>query len=178
MSNTLTEAFFRLEKPLRPWYLWAMKQFENRWIYEFFEEKPDAIVKSMFGGLALYYQGQLKFLLSENPGDYSYRGKKYEFEVWNGVLIATDRIHHESLLKQFPFLVNHPVLPKWLYLPFTYEGWEERMELILRLVKTSDTRVGIWPQQKSRKKTKTAKKTSKKKVVSKKTTKKSARKSK
>ncbi len=155
-----------------------MKQFENRWIFEFFEEKPDAIIKSMFGGLALYYQGQLKMLLSENVGDYSYRGKEYEFEVWNGVLIATDRIHHESLQQQFPFLVNHPVLPKWLYLPFTFEGWEERIEMITRLVRSADPRVGVWPQEKSRKKTKkkTAKKVVKKKVA-KKVTKKPARKS-
>ncbi|WP_374000951.1 hypothetical protein [Bdellovibrio bacteriovorus] len=176
MSKTLTEAFFRLESFLGPWYLWCMKQFENRWIYEFFAEKSDAIIKSMFGGLALYYQGQLKFLLSENPGDYSYRGQKYDFEIWNGVLIATDRIHHDSLLKQFPFLVNHPVLPKWLYLPFTFEGWEDRIELILRLAKTSDPRVGIWPQEKSRKKSKVAKKSSKKKVTQKKVAKKAPRK--
>lgn len=147
-----------------------MKHFENRWIYEFFEDRPEAIIKSMFGGLALYYQGQLKLMLSEGTGDYSYRGKKFDFEIWNGILIATDRPYHESLQKQFPFLVSHPVLPKWLYFPFTFEGWEEKAELIIRLVRSGDPRIGVWPQEKSAKNTKKkeAKETTKQKAVKKK----------
>nr|BFD64990.1 hypothetical protein HAGR004_00120 [Bdellovibrio sp. HAGR004] len=168
MSKALTEDFFRLESFFGPWYLWCMKQFENRWIYEFFEEKSDAIIKSMFGGLALYYQGQLKLVIMEDAGNDLYRGKKYPYDIWNGLLICTSREQHPALQAQFPSLVLHPVLPKWLYVPFTSESWESLADSIIKLVRSGDPRIGVWPQQKKKKKV-SRKKVSKKISTSRKT---------
>nr|BFD57905.1 hypothetical protein CKG001_00120 [Bdellovibrio sp. CKG001]BFD61332.1 hypothetical protein BdHM001_00130 [Bdellovibrio sp. HM001] len=145
-----------------------MKHFENRWIYEFFEEKPDAIIKSMFGGLALYYQGQLKLVIMEDAGNDLYRGKKYPYDIWNGLLICTSREQHPALQAQFPSLVLHPVLPKWLYVPFTSESWESLADSIIKLVRSGDPRIGVWPQQKKKKKV-SRKKVSKKISTSRKT---------
>lgn len=145
-----------------------MKHFENRWIYEFFEEKPDAIIKSMFGGLALYYQGQLKLVIMEDAGNDLYRGKKYPYDIWNGLLICTSREQHPALQAQFPSLVLHPVLPKWLYVPFTSESWESLADSIIKLVRSGDPRIGVWPQQKKKKKV-SCKKVSKKISTSRKT---------
>lgn len=138
-----------------------MKYFENRWIYEAFEERPEAIIKGMFGGLALYFEGQLKLVLMESPGDHTYRGKTYPYDIWNGLLVCTDQSHHEALLTQFASLVPHPVLPKWLYLPFASESWEESATTLQKLVRSSDIRIGVWPQQKKKKKKKKKKKAKK-----------------
>lgn len=108
----------------------------------------------MFGGLALYYQGQLKLVLMENPGETTYRGRSYEYDIWNGLLVCTERSSHDSLLKQIPSLVPHPVLPKWLYLPFAREGWEDVAETLTRLVRGADPRIGVWPQEKKKGKSK------------------------
>jgi len=133
-----------------------MKTFENRWIYEFFEENPDALLKGMFGGLALYYQGQLKLVLMENPGETTYRGRSYDYDIWNGLLVCTERSFHDSLVKQIPSLVLHPVLPKWLYLPFAREGWEDVAVALTRLVRGADPRIGVWPQEKRKGKSRRA----------------------
>lgn len=144
-----------------------MKHFENRWIFEAFEEKEDSILKSMFGGLALYHQGQLKFILMENPGDNEYRGKKYSYDIWNGLLVATDQSRHPLLIKTIERLIPHPVLPKWLYLPFTFENWEDDVEKLLRLAHRGDPAIGVWPQEKKKSKIKKKKPASKKRVLKK-----------
>ena len=147
-----------------------MKQFENRWIFEPFEEKPDCVVRSMFGGLAMYYQGQLKLVLMENVGARSYRGRDFDFDIWNGLMLATEREKQALLTQEVNHLVPHPVLPKWLFLPFAKEGWEEEVHKIHRLLRRGDPLIGVWPQQRSKKKKKPA---SKKRALRKKTSKKS-----
>lgn len=129
-----------------------MKHFENRWIFEPFEEHSDCIVKSMFGGLAMYYQGQLKLVLMENPGDTSYRGQKFPFDIWNGLMIATDKECHQKLTQLLSSLTPHPVLPKWLYLPFASEHWENDVETLQKLIRRGDPLIGVWPQKKKTKK--------------------------
>ena len=97
--------------------------------------------KSMFGGWAYYIDDRIVMLIFENPGDYKYQKKTYKFEVWNGCMFPVEHEHHEKALKQFPELVNHPVLPKWLYLPLHTEGFDELVsEVLNQAVKTT----GFW----------------------------------
>lgn len=100
----------------------------------------------------MYYQGQLMLVIMEDAGNDLYRGKKYPYDIWNGLLICTSREQHPALQAQFPSLVLHPVLPKWLYVPFTSESWESLADSIIKLVRSGDPRIGVWPQQKKKRK--------------------------
>ena len=79
-----------------------------QWLWEPLEDDPTFVLRSMFSGKATYFGGKL--MLYFTAGE----------EPWRGVLVCTDRVHHVSLLAEFPELAPHPILPKWLYLP---EGW-------------------------------------------------------
>ena len=63
-------------------------------------------------------------VLAESPGETSYRGKDYHFEIWNGIMFPTEQTHHASLIAEFPGLRPHPVLGKWLYLPAERDDFE------------------------------------------------------
>ena len=116
--------------------------------------------KRMFGGLAVYYRELMRFCIVESPGDKQWRDEKYAFDIWNGVLLCTSREHHESLQAQWPSLVSHPVLGKWLYLPMTADSFESDFSELVEHVQKNDPRIGIVPGTKKRK---SKKKKSKKK---------------
>ena len=42
----------------------------------------------------------------------------------------------------------HPVLPKWLYLPESADGFERMAEKLVQLVRRRDPRIGVAPQPK------------------------------
>jgi len=133
--------------------------------------------KKMFGGLAIYYDGLMVLTLSEKAGDREWRGEKFSYDLWNGVLVCTSREHHESLKTDIPALVNHPVIPKWLYLPMEDANFEPLFDSLVEIIMNKDQRFGIVPGMKSRKsKKKKVKKATKK--TKKKTSKKSAKKTK
>ena len=90
------------------------KDFALSWILEPLEDLDTYLTKRMFGGLAAYLDGKMIALLAESPGDREWKGQTFDFEIWDGLLIPTSREHHESLQKEFPYLLNHPVLGKWL----------------------------------------------------------------
>ena len=69
-------------------------------------------------------------------------------EPWRGVLVCTERVHHGALCAQFPALSLHPVLPKWLYLPETADGFERIAENLVTAAKRRDPRLGVTPQPK------------------------------
>lgn len=100
----------------------------------------------MFGCLAAYVQGRMVMVLAEDPGEKSYRGKSYPFDLWDGILIPTEREFHASLRKEFPGLLPHPVLGKWLYLPARHEDFESAARDIARLIARGDKRLGIEPK--------------------------------
>lgn len=116
------------------------------------------LTKPMFGSLALYYRGLNVAILSENPGENSYRGKKYSFDLWDGVLVPTFHVHHDSLKSQIPSLISHPVLGKWLYLPRQTEEFEEISILLVDLIRRQDPRIGVEPAVRARKKKRKVKK--------------------
>lgn len=129
------------------------KQFSLEWAFEPFQDDPSFFSKRMFGGLSAYKDGRIVMVLTENPGEQSWRGKNYAFDIWNGILFPTERKHHPAILKDFPSLVPHPVLPKWLYLPMTVDDFEAVAEIIAKLIGRNDVRFGVIPKAKDRKST-------------------------
>jgi hypothetical protein len=129
----------------------AKKDFALLEYFEDLQQNESFLTRRMFGGLAIYYKGLFVAMLIEEPGDKTYRGKKYQFDIWDGVLIPTSREYHELLFKDFPDLVSHPVLGKWLYLPQQTENFEEILAKLIRLIRKQDPRLGIIPKEKKKK---------------------------
>jgi len=103
------------------------------------EGEASFVLRSMFGTKAAYLDGKLMlgFTAKEEP--------------WRGILVGTAREHHVSLLAAIPSLRPHPILGKWLYLPEAAEDFEAVAELLVRLVRGRDSRIGVDPQIKKRK---------------------------
>ena len=143
-------------------------KFELSDIYNPLENSNGLIFKHMFGGMAVYSEGLMKFLHCEDRGEGTneWRGQVFDFAIWHGMMICTDYAHHESLLKDYPELVNHPILAKWLYLPLLEEDdFRSSAKKLLHKALKNDLRIGIVP---GKKKSKTKKKTTKKKKKKKK----------
>ena len=107
-----------------------------QWLWEPLEDDPTFVLRPMFGGKSVYLDGRL--MLYFTAGD----------EPWRGVLACTDRVHHASLLAEFPELAPHPILPKWLYLPESADRFEGVAERLVALAKRRDPRLGVSPQPK------------------------------
>jgi len=93
----------------------------------------------MFGCRGCYLYGRLVLVLAG-------RGK----EPWNGLLVPTEREHHQSLRHDHKCLVIHPVLKKWLYLPEPHENFEEAARAIVERILGNDARIEVEPSGKSR----------------------------
>lgn len=126
-------------------YPW-LEKFNNAWAFERILKSPTALAKRMFGGAAVYDRGQLLLLLMESPGENVYRGKKYAFDLWNGVFLPTSREHHQALLAEVPSAVSHPVLGKWLYIPEDSENFEEDVRRALLLIARESELIGVTPK--------------------------------
>jgi len=122
------------------------KEFASTWVFETFDRDPTFCTRRMFGCLGAYVQGRMVMVLTEDPGDQSYRGKKYAYDIWNGIMLPTDRCHHESLIKEFGVLRSHPVLGKWLYLPAEDENFEILAREIGMRIAQGDPRFGVEPE--------------------------------
>ena len=109
------------------------------WLWEPLENNAPFDLRSMFGARAVYMGGrcQLLFFAKKDP--------------WRGVLVATDRQHHDSLVKEFPSLSAHPVLTKWLYLPETSGDFESTAQRLVTLVGRCDSRIGVESSPKEKK---------------------------
>lgn len=132
----------------------AVKNFNLLEHFGSLMQDPSFSTARMFGSLAVYYRGLNVAVLSESPGEKSFRGKRYRFDLWDGVLFPTERSHHASLTEDFPQLQPHPVLGKWLYLVQQTEDFEETLKEILHLIRRQDPRFGILPGQKKKAKKK------------------------
>lgn len=108
--------------------------------------------KPMFGGLAYYINDRIVLALFESYGDRSYKNKSFDFDLWNGCLFPADRENHPEILEKYPFLINHPVLPKWFYLPAIHEDFEAHTETILRQIRKGSELFGTIPNSKTKKK--------------------------
>ncbi len=107
--------------------------------------------RPMFGGFAYYFEGKLGLVTFESEGDRVYRGKTYDYDLWNGCLFPLERAYHAKALGLAPYLKNHPVLAKWLYLPQQTEEFEERAEFLLKRIFRSGSYWGVVAQQKAKK---------------------------
>ena len=101
-------------------------------------DEPSYIEKAMFGCKGCYLHGRLVLVLAA-------RGK----EPWNGLLLPTERNHHQSLRRDHKSLVIHPVLKKWLYLPESTEDFEESALTLVESIFDNDPRIGVEPKAKS-----------------------------
>jgi hypothetical protein len=126
------------------------KIFGLHWLFEAFEGHPGFIEKRMFGGIAAYLDELMVMVLMEDPGNRSYRDQTYSFDIWNGMCLPMDRENHQAAKALFPQLVNHPVLPKWLYLPMSAEEFEETAREIAERIARGDRLFGTVPPKKKK----------------------------
>jgi len=115
-----------------------MKAFDNAWICQEFEAHPSFFTKPMFGGLALYLFDRLMLILVEPT--------KTGRWTWHGVLIGTDRDRHPAICNEFPHLVPHDVLKKWLYIDSRHPHFEPTMAQVAKAVARNDPRFGVQPR--------------------------------
>ena len=124
------------------------REYSLVWAFDPFQDQPSFLTKRMFGSLAAYVHGRL--MLCEDPEERKWKGKTYPFALWNGILIPTEKQHHDSLIREFSDLVSHPVLPKWLYLPMNVEEIEEMATKMGERIARNDTRFGVVPKERRR----------------------------
>lgn len=105
-----------------------------QWLWEPLEADPTFVLRAMFGAKAAYLDGLLMlcFCAREEP--------------WRGVLVCTEHAHHAALCAEFPALVPHPILPKWLYLPETADAFERTARRLVALARQRDPRLGVAPK--------------------------------
>jgi len=108
--------------------------------------------KSMFGGFGYYIDEKMILAAFEGGEDRSYRGQKFDFALWNGCMFPAEKENHDEILKLFPFLINHPVLPKWLYIPVESENFDDHIETIMKEIRRQSPLFGTIPQRQSKKK--------------------------
>jgi hypothetical protein len=111
------------------------KAFDNEWILEPLSEHPTFFTRRMFGGLAAYLFGRQMLLLVEPTKSGRWK--------WHGVLICTGFQQHASLQAEFPALIPHQVLRKWLFIDSTHEDFETTMEAVAKRIAGNDKRFGV-----------------------------------
>ena len=112
--------------------------------------------KRMFGGFGYYIEEKLILVIFETYGNKEHRGQKFNYEIWNGCMFPVEKDLHPEVLQAFPFLINHPILPKWLYLPAESEDFENNADLILKEIRRRNAWFGTFPKQKRPKKEKSS----------------------
>ena len=103
------------------------------WLIEPLLGEPTFEFKAWFGGRTVSLEGKHRLVLTMQE------------EPWQGVLVCTTHEHHESLRADFPSLVQHPVLGKWLYLSDATPTFERDARRLVQLVRARDPRLGILP---------------------------------
>jgi hypothetical protein len=119
------------------------RQFLYRFLLEPLLEDPSAVEKPMFGCLAVYAHERLKVVLAEGDAP------------WNGLLVPTEHEFHAALRSEFPELVAHPVLKKWLYLREDQDCFERVAGALVNGMVRDDARFGVVPPRKKKKPRKT-----------------------
>jgi hypothetical protein len=101
------------------------------WIFEPLEDDPGYFLRKLFSFDAAHLDNRIYLAV--------YGGK----EPWNGLLVCTSREHHASLLTQYPQLVSHEVLGKWLYISQTHPEFESVAVDLAMMVRRRDPRLGV-----------------------------------
>lgn len=120
-------------------------------LFESLFELESFAYKKMFGGLAIYLNQKMVTVLSEDKASHSWKGTHYPVALWNGILIPTDFPFHFSLQRDLPGTMNHPILKKWMYLPFSSPVFEETAGVLVELIANNDDRIGVFPSLRKRK---------------------------
>lgn len=110
-----------------------------QWLADPVADEPTFVLKSWFGGRTIMLHGLHRLFLTAQG------------EPWQGLLVCTFREHHTSLCTEFPALVPHPILGKWLYLAESTETFERDARRLVQLAKARDSRIGIPPSTKKKK---------------------------
>ncbi|MDF3056016.1 MAG: hypothetical protein K0R17_231 [Rariglobus sp.] len=110
-----------------------------QWLAEPLVPEPSFVLKSWFGGRTIMLHGMHHLFLTAQG------------EPWQGVLVCTFHEHQESLRAEFPALVPHPILGKWLYLPESADTFERDAKRLVQLVRARDPRLGIPPSPRKKK---------------------------
>ncbi len=113
-----------------------------QWLAEPLLDDPTFVLKSWFGGRTIMLHGKHHLFLTTQG------------EPWQGVLVCTFHEHHESLRAEFPALVPHPVLGKWLYLPEAVDDFEREARRLVQRVRARDPRLGILPSPRKKRRAK------------------------
>ena len=108
------------------------------WILEPLESHASFELRSMFGTKAVYLHGKIVLCFCDKPGP------------WHGILVATNRVHHASLVSDMPVLKPHSVLSKWLFLADSCDSFEPTAGRLVELVRHGDPRIGVVPAQRKR----------------------------
>ena len=111
-----------------------------RWVVDPILDEPSYIEQPWFGCRSIYLHGRLALVLC--VGD----------EPWNGLLVPTGREFHDVIRREFTYVVQHPVLKKWLYLSQTVEDFETASSEIVEAIRIGDQRFGVEPKPKKRNK--------------------------
>jgi len=109
-----------------------------QWLADPLAGEPTFVLKSWFGGRTIMLDGNHQLFLTTQG------------EPWQGVLVCTFHEHQDSLRAEFPSLLKHPVLGKWLYLPESGETFERDARRLVQLVRERDPRIGIPPSPKKK----------------------------
>lgn len=105
-------------------------------------EEESYYIKRMFGCQMICLHNQMCLGLTDSLGK-SYRGKNYKVDPWYGVMVMTSKEFHSALQKQFPWLIPHPVLGKWLFLPGKDKDFEDRAALLVEAAILNNRYIGI-----------------------------------
>jgi hypothetical protein len=103
-----------------------------------------AMPRHFFGCDSVYARGKLLLVLSDGE------------EPWDGAMFPVEHARHAEVLAQWPDLVEHPALPKWLYLSASKECFESLgTELVAEIARGNPLFGVIPPAKRSRAKKKT-----------------------
>lgn len=94
-------------------------------------DRPSFVSRPMFGCVACYLDGRLVLVLADRT------------DPWQGLLLPTERLVHAELLREFRGLSVHPVLRKWLYLPYGSDGFPSSAAAIVDRIANDDRRFGV-----------------------------------
>jgi hypothetical protein len=108
------------------------------WVFEPFEDDPRFVRRKLFSFDAAYLDGRLYLAVSGGE------------EPWNGLLVCTSREHHASMLAEFPQLVSHAVLGKWLYISQAHPQFESTASDLAQRSRKRDPRLGVESQRRDR----------------------------
>lgn len=107
----------------------------------------EVTIKPMFGLYALYVKEKIVLILrqrTKHPGI-------------NGVWIATEQEHHESLRKDLPSLISISTAEdftetEWQLIPADSNDFEASVTKVCELIKRNDPRIGRIPKARKQKK--------------------------